>query len=144
MYENRFWLRPRRSGPEKCADGTPEGAGLECWIMASMIPTPATITPRKGLAVAGGHHAGRREGRAGVRHRRGASLWPPTRCPGIRAAVCSEPYTAEMTVRHNNANIIAMGARVVGDELAKKLWMPSLTPSLRGPPRRPGGYDLRH
>ena len=41
--------------------------------------------------------------------------------PGIRAAVCSEPYTAEMTVRHNNANIIAMGARVVGDELAKKI-----------------------
>ena len=26
-----------------------------------------------------------------------------------------------MTVRHNNANIIAMGARVVGDELAKKI-----------------------
>ena len=27
--------------------------------------------------------------------------------PGIRAAVCSEPYSAEMTVRHNNAQIIA-------------------------------------
>ena len=41
--------------------------------------------------------------------------------PGIRAAVCSEPYSAEMTVRHNNAQIIAFGARVVGDELAKKI-----------------------
>ena len=41
--------------------------------------------------------------------------------PGIRAAVCSEPYTASLTVRHNNANIIAMGARVVGDELAKMI-----------------------
>ena len=39
--------------------------------------------------------------------------------PGIRAAVCSEPYSAKMAVRHNNAQIIAMGARVVGDELAK-------------------------
>lgn len=39
--------------------------------------------------------------------------------PGIRAAVCSEPYSAQMAVRHNNAQIIAMGARVVGDELAK-------------------------
>ncbi len=38
--------------------------------------------------------------------------------PGIRAAVCSEPYTAKLTVEHNNANIIAMGARVVGSELA--------------------------
>lgn len=41
--------------------------------------------------------------------------------PGIRAAVCSEPYSAKMTVRHNNANIIAMGSRVVGPELAKMI-----------------------
>ena len=38
--------------------------------------------------------------------------------PGIRAAVCSEPYTAAMSVRHNNCQILAMGARVVGRELA--------------------------
>ncbi len=41
--------------------------------------------------------------------------------PGIRAAVCSEPYSARLTVQHNNANIIAMGARVVGVELAKMI-----------------------
>ncbi|MCI8809594.1 MAG: ribose 5-phosphate isomerase B [Oscillibacter sp.] len=41
--------------------------------------------------------------------------------PGIRAAVCSEPFTAKLTVEHNNANIIAMGARVVGSELAKMI-----------------------
>lgn len=41
--------------------------------------------------------------------------------PGIRAAVCSEPYTAQLCVQHNNANIIAMGARVVGSELAKMI-----------------------
>lgn len=41
--------------------------------------------------------------------------------PGIRAAVCSEPYSARMTVLHNNANIIAMGARVVGEDLAKMI-----------------------
>ncbi len=41
--------------------------------------------------------------------------------PGIRAAVCSEPYSARLTVQHNNANIIAMGARVVGTELAKMI-----------------------
>lgn len=38
---------------------------------------------------------------------------------GIRAAVCSEPYSASMARRHNNAQIIAFGARVVGVELAK-------------------------
>ena len=41
--------------------------------------------------------------------------------PGIRAAVCSEPYSAAMSVRHNDANIIAFGARVVGEELAKMI-----------------------
>ena len=39
--------------------------------------------------------------------------------PGIRACVCSEPYSAAMSKRHNNSNIIAFGARVVGDEMAK-------------------------
>jgi len=41
--------------------------------------------------------------------------------PGIRACVCSDPYTAKLTVQHNNANIIAMGSRVVGPELAKMI-----------------------
>ncbi len=37
---------------------------------------------------------------------------------GIRAVVCSEPYTAKMARMHNNAQIVAMGARVVSDGLA--------------------------
>ena len=41
--------------------------------------------------------------------------------PGIRAAVCSEPYSASMAKKHNNANIIAFGARVVGRDLAKMI-----------------------
>ncbi len=40
---------------------------------------------------------------------------------GIRAAVVSEPYSARLSKQHNNANIIAFGARVVGDELAKMI-----------------------
>lgn len=38
---------------------------------------------------------------------------------GIRAAVCSEPFSAKMSRIHNNANIICFGARVIGDEMAK-------------------------
>lgn len=41
--------------------------------------------------------------------------------PGVRAAVCSEPYSARLTRQHNDANIIAFGARVVGSELAKMI-----------------------
>ncbi len=40
---------------------------------------------------------------------------------GIRCCVCSEPYSARMSVRHNNANIIAMGGRIVGTDLAKMI-----------------------
>ena len=41
--------------------------------------------------------------------------------PGIRAAVCSEPYSARMAKQHNNANIVAFGSRVVGREVAKMI-----------------------
>lgn len=37
---------------------------------------------------------------------------------GIRAAVCSDEYSARMCRRHNNANVLCMGGRVVGSELA--------------------------
>lgn len=40
---------------------------------------------------------------------------------GIRAAVCSEPTTARLVKQHNNANIIAFGARIVGIEAAKDI-----------------------
>ena len=40
---------------------------------------------------------------------------------GVRAAVCSEPFTAKMSRAHNNCNILAFGARVVGAELAKMI-----------------------
>ena len=40
---------------------------------------------------------------------------------GVRAAVCSEPVTARLVKEHNDANIIAFGARIVGNEMAKAI-----------------------
>jgi ribose 5-phosphate isomerase B len=40
---------------------------------------------------------------------------------GIRAVVCSEPYSAKLSRQHNDTNILALGARVVGIELAKMI-----------------------
>lgn len=40
---------------------------------------------------------------------------------GIRACVCSEPYSARLSKQHNNSNIIAFGARVIGIEMAKMI-----------------------
>ena len=41
--------------------------------------------------------------------------------PGIRCVVCSEPYTALLSRQHNDSNALAVGARVVGAELAKMI-----------------------
>ena len=41
--------------------------------------------------------------------------------PGIRAAVCGDCFSAEATRQHNDANILCMGARVVGEGLALKI-----------------------
>jgi ribose 5-phosphate isomerase B len=40
---------------------------------------------------------------------------------GIRAVVCSEPYSARLSRMHNNTNIVAFGARVIGPETAKDI-----------------------
>lgn len=40
---------------------------------------------------------------------------------GIRCVVCSEPYSAVMSRRHNNTNMLAFGARVIGVDLAKMI-----------------------
>ena len=40
---------------------------------------------------------------------------------GIRCANCSDCYSAEMSRRHNDANMLAIGARVVGGGLALKM-----------------------
>ena len=40
---------------------------------------------------------------------------------GIRCALCGDSYSAEMTRRHNDANVLAMGAGIIGPNMAKKI-----------------------
>lgn len=40
---------------------------------------------------------------------------------GIRCCVCSEPYTARLSRMHNDSNVLAFGARVIGPEMAKMI-----------------------
>ncbi|MCR5290500.1 MAG: ribose 5-phosphate isomerase B [Treponema sp.] len=95
--------------------------GHECVDYGSYDPNAKDNYPEYGLKVAEAITSGAVEKGVlicgtGV----GISL-AANKVPGIRACVCSEPYTAKLTVEHNNANIIALGARVVGVELAKMI-----------------------
>lgn len=46
--------------------------------------------------------------------------------PGVRAALCAEPFSARMSRLHNDANVLVIGGRVTGVELAReiaKVWI---------------------
>lgn len=62
---------------------------------------------------------------------------------GIRCALCSEPYSAELTRRHNDANMLALGARVIGPELAKMIVKTFLSTPFEGG-RHQRRIDLIH
>lgn len=51
---------------------------------------------------------------------------------GIRCVCCSDTYSARMSRLHNNANMLSMGARVVGTELAKDIARVWLTTEFEG------------
>jgi len=52
--------------------------------------------------------------------------------PGIRAAVCHDTYSTERARKSNNAQIMALGARVIGLELAKSLILVWLNSAFAG------------
>ena len=51
---------------------------------------------------------------------------------GVRCALCSEPLSASLTRQHNDANVLAIGARVIGPELAKEIVRVFLTTEFEG------------
>lgn len=97
------------------------GKGYECVDYGAFDATVRVDYPDQGQKVAEAIKAGEIEKGVlicgtGI----GISL-AANKVPGIRAAVCSEPYSAMMTSRHNATQIIAFGARVVGNEMAKMI-----------------------
>jgi len=42
------------------------------------------------------------------------------RFPGLRAAVCTEPVAAKLARAHNDANVLALGARLIGEAVAEE------------------------
>lgn len=52
--------------------------------------------------------------------------------PGVRCALCHEPWSAQMTRRHNDANMLALGAAVTGEGLALEILEQFLTVQFEG------------
>ena len=52
--------------------------------------------------------------------------------PGVRAAVCHDSYTGRIAREHNDANVLAFGARVIGPAVAREVVMVWLTASFLG------------
>lgn len=51
---------------------------------------------------------------------------------GIRCALCSDTYSARMSVEHNNAQVLALGGRVIGKDLALEIVSTWLKASFQG------------
>ena len=51
---------------------------------------------------------------------------------GIRCGVCADSYSARMTRQHNDANMLSLGARVVGERLALDIVVAFLTAEFEG------------
>jgi len=54
---------------------------------------------------------------------------------GVRAAVCHDTYSAAQGVQHDSMNVLCLGARVIGDELARALVRAFMSTSLDPDPR---------
>ena len=91
-------------------------------------PDPSVLYPDVALTVAQAVAAGK--------HDRGILMCgtgigvaiTANKVPGIRAAVCHDPYSTERSRKSNDCQIMTLGSRVVGEELAKSLvdiWLAS-------------------
>jgi len=75
-------------------------------VIEALARAVATGTVEQGIAVCG----------TGI----GASI-VSNKVPGIRCALCHEPFSAEFSRRHNDANVLALGGRVIGQGIAEKI-----------------------
>src|SRR5436305_14955227 len=64
----------------------------------------------------------------------GASV-AANKIPGIRAGICHDNYSAHQGVEHDNVNVLVLGARIIGIELAKELCLTFLNARFTGEER---------
>jgi ribose 5-phosphate isomerase B len=63
---------------------------------------------------------------------------------GVRAALCHDELSAQMSRRHNNANVLCMASDVLGEELIRRIVTSWLTTDFEGPGRHQRRIDKIH
>jgi ribose 5-phosphate isomerase B len=97
-----------------------EGQGLECLDLGVHDDAPADYPDLAHLLAA---RIARGEAATGILvcgTGLGMSM-AANRHSGVRAALCHDPFTAEMARRHNDANVLCLGGRVLDEEMAKSI-----------------------
>jgi len=61
--------------------------------------------------------------------------------PGIRASVCHDTYSARQGVEHDDMNVICIGARIIGSEVAKEILTSFLSARYTPQPRHQARLD---
>ncbi|MDR2353220.1 MAG: ribose 5-phosphate isomerase B [Deltaproteobacteria bacterium] len=134
MPQNIICLGSDHAGPELKRDiadfikqlgYTPLDFGVPLGTVASNYPEVAQTVGRKVLSVEGSLGiliCGTGNGMAMVANK----------IPGIRAALCTSEFMAQMARSHNNANILTLGARVLGQGLALSIVQRFLTTNFEG------------
>jgi len=115
--------------------------GYECEDYGSDDPIYANVAIKEAEAVAAGRHdRGILMCGTGI----GMCL-AANKVPGAYAAICSDAYSTERSIKSNNVNIMTLGSQVTGVELAKNLvtiWMTSqYSPGGRSEPKIQRIYD---
>jgi ribose 5-phosphate isomerase B len=92
---------------------------------------------------AGGRAQGwpRAAGAAGVRHGIGIAI-AANRYPWVRAAVCHDVTAARLAREHNDANVLALGARLIGPEVARDCLLTFLQTPFAGGRHARRGQDV--
>lgn len=105
--KNALAERARARGLEVIDVGTHDGASTDYPDFAHEVSRRVAAGEGRGVLVCG----------TGI----GMSM-AANRHPGVRAALCAEPFGARMTRLHNDANVLCLGARLTGAGLAEEIF----------------------
>jgi ribose 5-phosphate isomerase B len=132
---------PNAAGLKKALIDHLTGLGYECEDYGSDDPIYANVAIRVAESVAAGKHD-----RGILMCGTGIGMCiAANKVPGAYAAICSDAYSTERSIKSNNVNIMTLGSQVTGVELAKSLvtlWMRSqYSPGGRSEPKIRRIYD---